>query len=266
MNLTYSNLLLVLLAGGIPHLVWHRLRYRAVDGTRLLLEILLGGAAMTLVGWFLCQVEDLDSLATSIAFQILSIMVPAEESAPGEPVAAAMFSLVASFVIDRVSLFRECGWRAIYPSNEYELAKRKVAAESAGPLYSTLDHAMATSTTVQLSLSWGKVYVGFVIGVPPPADIHRGRASVAILPMWSGFRNKDTQGVSYTDNYSATLDRAREMPGVPAVSDSDMVVALRYDDIVSARLWLPEIQEVFFSQQKAVAEPASAKSGANAQS
>ena len=97
---------------------------------------------------------------------------------------------------------------------------------------------------MEVSLRTGKAYVGFVIGNTisrwPEADL-------ALLPMLSGYRSKDTQQLVITTDYAATFhalsqeDVSELFRGDP----NDFRVVIPRSEIISARLFDPDLHQQF---------------------
>lgn len=65
-----------------------------------------------------------------------------------------------------------------------------------------------------------KVYVGKIISLGEPSETNGMDQDISIMPLMSGYRDKDTLRVTFTTDY--------------ALVDSDIYVSLRQDQIVSA--------------------------------
>ena len=81
----------------------------------------------------------------------------------------------------------------------------------------------------------GKSYIGFPL--KNEAFIHSD-ADVRVIPVLSGYRKKETRELEITTNYSAVI---RSL-GAGAES---LTVVLPSREIVSARLFDPELYEIF---------------------
>lgn len=89
------------------------------------------------------------------------------------------------------------------------------------PLDSLLFQAsLNKEKSVMLSMSDRKVYVGKVVSLGEPSETSGMDQDVSILPIMSGYRDKDDLGVSFTTRYEEV--------------DADIYISLRQDAIVSA--------------------------------
>jgi hypothetical protein len=95
---------------------------------------------------------------------------------------------------------------------------------------------------ISLTLSSGKVYVGFCMEPPDPT---RGNDYLTILPTVSGYRDKETQRVTFTTIYQDVYARISrgEMPGLEA---KDFNIVLRVDEILYATLYSESLDPGIF--------------------
>lgn len=88
------------------------------------------------------------------------------------------------------------------------------AMERAGDiLEQLLAESIKRSILVEISLKSRKVYIGWAVNLK---SVH-GRTDVAVIPLWSGYRNKDTLELTITTPYAATIDRYRPSDSDPSV-------------------------------------------------
>ena len=119
-----------------------------------------------------------------------------------------------------------------------QLTARQKAAEAAGDHVSLIiDQAMLEGHFVELSLSSGKSYVGAPI---QGTFGHRDGGDVALIPIVSGYRDKDSRDLVMTTNYATAL-KSR----LSDLELDNLKVAFPMRDIVSARLFDQELFEVF---------------------
>jgi len=64
-------------------------------------------------------------------------------------------------------------------------------------------HSVYTNLPILFTLDSGKVYVGWPVSAPNPT---RERRSIRILPILSGYRQKDQHTVTFTTNYYSVLN------------------------------------------------------------
>ena len=84
---------------------------------------------------------------------------------------------------------------------------------------------------IEISLKSNKVYIGYALDVEAP--VH-GESDVAVIPLWSGYRNKDTCELTITTHYIPMIKRRyREAPSALG----DFRVVIPKSEIGSARLF-----------------------------
>ena len=123
-------------------------------------------------------------------------------------------------------------------------AEERVAAKYGDLVELLIAEAIERTELMEVSLRTGKAYVGFVIGNTisrwPEADL-------ALLPMLSGYRSKDTQQLVITTDYAAAFhahsqENASEMlRGDP----NDFRVVIPRSEIISARLFDSDLHRQF---------------------
>ncbi len=115
----------------------------------------------------------------------------------------------------------------IIDSNE---AARAVARDSGDVIEVLLDEAFENQRYVEVTLRTGKAYVGLVSASPISLG---GTADVSLVPLLSGYRNRQTQELRLTRNYAPMLQEA-EAKHIEAEHD-DFRIVLSLDEVVSAR-------------------------------
>ena len=133
----------------------------------------------------------------------------------------------------------------IYPpiSNQFCTKEEAalIAAKEAGSLIEPLlDKAVERGMTVEISLKNRKSYIGYVIQNDVIGAI---RADIAVVPIWSGYRQQDTNELEITTDYSSVvfgyINRDRL---------EDFKIILPLSEVVSARLFDPAVYDLFQSQ------------------
>jgi hypothetical protein len=114
-----------------------------------------------------------------------------------------------------------------------------------GSLSRLLHAATIRDFPVSVTLENRKTYVGFVIGAPnlDPSDQY-----VQILPLVSGYRDKDDLRLRFTDNYSEVYQSGR-------VDPSDFIVVLRVENIRMASFYDPNIPTAAFEMEQPLPRP-----------
>ena len=125
----------------------------------------------------------------------------------------------------------------IYPANR---AVRRVAREVGDLVELILSDSIDHQVQVELSLRSGKSYIGFP--VESGIGLH-GETDISLIPMLSGFRDRDTQELRITTNYAPVILRMQERELEMGVEDFQVVIPI--SEIVSARIFLPEAYELF---------------------
>ncbi len=123
--------------------------------------------------------------------------------------------------------------------NEHQGAWR-AARENNDFVELLLAEAMTLNELVELSLHSGKSYIGFV--VESGIKRQQGEPDVALLPALSGYRDQETRELKITTDYAPVISLALESWGL---SDEDFRIVIPMSQIVSARLFFPEADELF---------------------
>ena len=127
--------------------------------------------------------------------------------------------------------------------NRFYPAKRariRVAQEVGDLVELILSDSIDGQKPVELSLRNGKSYIGSAVD----SGIGRhGETDVSIIPMASGYRDKDTQELRITTHYTPVILRLQEQ--TPGFSVDDFRVVIPISEIVSARIFLPAAYRLF---------------------
>ena len=106
--------------------------------------------------------------------------------------------------------------------------------------------AIERSRLLEVSLKTGKSYIGFAVG----NSISRWpEADLALLPVSSGYRHRDTQELVITTHYAPAMRDhfSGKSHGVFGESVRDFRVVIPRSEIVSARLFDPDFHQRFQS-------------------
>lgn len=98
------------------------------------------------------------------------------------------------------------------------------------PLDAQLYRLHLTKQMVMLSMADRKVYVGMIISMGEPTETEGPDNEILIIPIRSGYRDKDTLKVEFTTFYKDFYDQQTQS-GLP---DFPLTLVLRQKDIVSA--------------------------------
>lgn len=105
------------------------------------------------------------------------------------------------------------------------------------PLGLALIDAFANRRDIMLSMDDRKVYVGVLTEISPSSEVLGPNEEITIVPLVSGYRDKDTLKVIYTTDYAAK-----------AAENADInfsAVILRQSSIVSVTTFSQEIRKAF---------------------
>jgi hypothetical protein len=100
------------------------------------------------------------------------------------------------------------------------------------PMGSTLVNAFAHKQPVMVSMDDRKVYVGLIQSVGSPTEVTGLDLEIKLLPGLSGYRDKDSLKVTYTNTY----------PKESAIAEP---IYFKQENIVSISLFSEKIREVF---------------------
>ena len=121
-----------------------------------------------------------------------------------------------------------------------EKAARRAATESGDLIELLTAKSIDDQRLIELSLRSGKSYIGFAL---ESGITRQGESDIALIPMASGYRNKDTHELEITTNYAPVLGESLEKSSDLVYEDFRIVIPM--PEIVSARVFLPETYELF---------------------
>ncbi len=136
-------------------------------------------------------------------------------------------------------------WRRRLRCTDLEGARR-AAAERGDLIELTLQDSAQRPTTVEIALNSGKTYIGYAT-VSGIFQRDATEPDIALLPVVSGYRDKDTQELKLTTSYGRYYNEIRRHhPGADrSTSLEDMRVILPLSEIRSARLFDLELHARF---------------------
>lgn len=249
--LAYPVLLILLLAGYLPMLLIPSLRFRlaAINGWRLLLETLAVGVALTITAAMAAAwVPAILYLAECLTEKIepyLDMFMQSSDLLPDGVILAIPLSLGASLVI--------------WGIESWGIGEQRIAARLAGPMHETLLASLRDQRVpLMVTMSWGKVYVGKVVRLPPPAAALHGKGSLRIVPMLSGYRDKDDRTVALSEDYLAAIAAWRDAEGAsdPRPVSESFALDLRYEDLESVRRFDANLFKRFQTERMSTAADA----------
>lgn len=251
--LAYPVLLILLLAGYLPMLLIPSLRFRlaAINGWRLLLETLAVGVALTIAAALAAAwVPAVACFGKNLAIWVqpyLGLFMQSSDHLPTGVILAIPLSLLVS--------------AGIWGMQRWAIGEQRIAARLAGPMHETLLASLRDQRLpLMVTMSWGKVYVGKVLRLPSPAAALHGKGSLRIVPMLSGYRDKDDRTVALTEDYLAAIAAWRNtgMAHDPRPLGETFALDLRYEDIESVRRFEATLFKRFQTERESPAADAEA--------
>ncbi len=227
------GLLLVPALGGYLFLsLCNITRYRAehLSGYRIVLEAACAGVGLFLIARLMAfattsAVPDFGHLVGCLWRKIL----PIEHS--GTMALSVAAGWLAAGLLNQIPRW-----------NRKDMRRR--AAEEHGDVISlTVDDAIEQDKLVEISLKEGKSYIGRpykgIFGI-------RDRGDVAILPVMSGYRDKNTGNLEITVYYVPIIKSLAKQSS--SVDPADFRVAIPVREVVSARIFSPAVFREFRNQ------------------
>ncbi len=217
-----NGLLLVIVVSGHLFLqIFKRTRLSALtwDGPRLILGTAAAGGGLFALSRVLALVLELIPWAGRFMHSFVHAVFPVAYAG-----SLVLTVLLAVFLPLLLNMRLPKDW-------VYELSKT---------MPSTLERLMAQCTVdrqeMMFTMSDDKVYIGFVTDntfVDPRAEYFR------LLPIASGYRDKDDRDVSITTDYISLFLEEESI---------DFTVVLPLSDVVSGRVFDPDLFQNFFNQ------------------
>ena len=114
-------------------------------------------------------------------------------------------------------------------------AARDIAIKDGDFVELLIRESMQVPGLIELSLRSGKSYIGFALesGIAQSGD-----SDISMVPMASGYRNKETKELEITTYYAPVIEDSE-------LDYTDFQVVIPKSEIVSARLFDPEIYQRF---------------------
>jgi len=148
---------------------------------------------------------------------------------------------------------------ALNPWLDQERIERKTARQRADLIELLVSDSIERGKLVEVSLRSGKSYIGFALRsrVTSHPD-----TQISILPMSSGYRDKDTQELRITTHYAPVvwrnIENLQDSEAAEFDPINDLRVVIPRSEIVSARLFDPDLHDRF----QEAANPPSAEESA----
>ncbi len=119
-------------------------------------------------------------------------------------------------------------------------AAQKVAREVGDLIELLIAESIEDQKTVEISLKSGKSYIGLAL----ESGIGQyGETDISLIPVASGYRDRNTRELTITTNYAPVIQKAREQSSDIAFKDFQIVIPI--SEITSARVFLPEVYNLF---------------------
>ncbi len=130
-----------------------------------------------------------------------------------------------------------------FPGNHFyskERAARRAATESGDLIELLIAESIEHQRLIELSLRSGKSYIGFAL---ESGVTRQGEADIALIPIASGYRDKDTHELKITTNYARVVQESLDDSLGLVYEDFRIVIPM--PEIVSARVFHPEAYRRF---------------------
>lgn len=124
-----------------------------------------------------------------------------------------------------------------------EEAERRAAAENGALIELIISESLERRKPVEISLKNGKSYIGFAFERKIAVS---GESDIAIIPIRSGYRHKDTHDLVLTTDYASVIQKClKGNPVVPDLRYEDFRVVVPMSEVGSVRIFHPEVYEQF---------------------
>lgn len=231
------NLLLLPLLGGFVFITkWNRTRWHAIraDKERLLLYASLAGL-----------------LHLSLAFLISSIppFIPCVSGLPCLPLAWKKHVPFEYSGISCLAFLLGAGsWPLLNLYWKQEAESDRIIRDEGGPLEQLLDSALQQEKRVMITLKGGKVYIGRIGKSFRPEQRDQ---SILILPVKSGYREKDKQRLVITTPYETAYENIKaDNPDTYLDIIRDFGVVIPIGEITSLSIYNEEVHLKYFPHEK----------------
>ena len=124
-----------------------------------------------------------------------------------------------------------------------EKAERRAAQESGALIELVISESLDRQKPVELTLKNGKSYIGFALGRKIAAI---GESDISLIPIKSGYRDKDTHELVLTTDYISTIRMCLDDDSmIPDLRFEDFRIAIPMSEVRSVRIFHPEVYERF---------------------
>lgn len=133
-----------------------------------------------------------------------------------------------------------------YVANRFygkEEAERRAATENGAFIELIISESIERQKPIEISLKHGKLYIGFAFERKIAVS---GESDIAIIPIRSGYRHKDTHELVLTTDYASVIQKClKGNPVVPDLRYEDFRVVVPMSEVGSVRIFHPEVYEQF---------------------
>lgn len=140
------------------------------------------------------------------------------------------------FVLPRYEMWKLKRNKGLANGDALNVHMARTSAKSS-PLGLALIEAFANRREIMLSMDDRKVYVGILAEISPPSEVLGPNEEIIIVPVLSGYRDKDTLRVVYTTDYTEKAAANASISFSPVI--------LRQSAIVSLTTFSPAIRKAF---------------------
>lgn len=201
-------------------------RYSALrdSGYHVLFRAVIAGIMLALMAHFLV-IFVLNPCFPKLS-EFWSVFIPI--SYPGTAMltttmlTTAMLTFLLAFVLP-------CIGNQLY---DKEKAARRAALDNGDLIELLIAESIEDQRLIELSLRSGKSYIGFAL---ESGITRQGETDIALIPIASGYRNKDTQELEITTNYAAAVKESLEK--MLNLELNDFRIVLPMTEIISARVF-----------------------------
>ena len=116
-----------------------------------------------------------------------------------------------------------------------EKAARRMARKSGNLVELLISESIRQQKLVEISLRSGKSYIGLA---RESGITSQGESDIALIPVASGYRDKDTQELKITTDYARVIQESlKESPETSNLVYTDFQVVIPMSEVISARIF-----------------------------
>lgn len=220
----FNVLLLPLLGGFVLVTRWNYTRFitKRFSGERLVFLAAIAGVFLVILAFLLVRMA---------AWMWPGLEAAWQRQVPFAYAGTSLLALVIGFV----------AWKPLNWWSSRESAVRAAMQQWNDFLEILLEDSIKKTSMVSVSLKGGKVYMGFVTGNFDPSY---DRKYICLWPIFSGYRNKDTQELAVTTNYAVVYAESASSNVGSSVLDRFQVI-VPVGELQSASFFDPKTYDLF---------------------